>query len=128
MDPFTDVKPSDTKRLKDIQWQLHETFIGWVKERRGEKLSGKDSELFDGSFWTAKKAIDLGLIDGFSSARRFAKAKFGDEIKFVELGPEKKLVSSLFGSSLPGSDIKSSLAQDAINAIENRAIWGRYGL
>ncbi|MCB9982657.1 MAG: S49 family peptidase [Rhodospirillales bacterium] len=123
LDPFTEEKPADVKRLKDIQWQLHETFIGWVKERRGEKLKGKDAELFDGSFWTAKAAIDLGLIDGFSSARRFAKAKFGEDIKFVESGPEKKLVSSLLGSSM-----KSSLAEDAIEAIETKAVWGRYGL
>ena len=31
MDPFKDEKPADVKRLKGIQWELHETFIGWVK-------------------------------------------------------------------------------------------------
>ncbi|MEZ5814781.1 MAG: S49 family peptidase [Alphaproteobacteria bacterium] len=123
MDPFTDEKPTDVKRLKDIQWDLHETFIGWVKDRRGEKIKGKDSDLFDGRFWTAKTALDLGLVDGFSSAKRFAKAKFGDDIKFAEFGPEKKLVSSLLGSH-----IKSSIADDTIEALERKAIWGRYGV
>jgi serine protease SohB len=123
LDPFTDEKPTDVKRLKDIQWDLHETFIGWVKDRRGEKIKGKDSELFDGRFWTAKTALDLGLVDGFSSAKRFAKAKFGDDIKFAEFGPEKKLVSSLFGA-----DMKASMAEDAIETLERKAIWGRYGV
>ena len=123
MDPFKDEKPADVKRLKDIQWDLHETFIGWVKDRRGEKIKGKDSELFDGSFWTAKKALDLGLIDGFSAAKRFATAKFGDDIKFAEFGPEKRLVSSLFGAHL-----KNSIVEDAVETIETKAIWGRYGL
>ncbi|MCB1721083.1 MAG: S49 family peptidase [Alphaproteobacteria bacterium] len=123
LDPFTEEKPADVKRLKAIQGELHETFIRWVKERRGKKLKGKDEELFDGSFWTAKTALDLGLVDGFGEAKKFAKAKFGEKIKFVELGPEKKLVSSLLGSGM-----KSSLAEDAIEAIETKAIWGRYGL
>lgn len=123
MDPFADEKPADVKRLKEIQWELHETFIGWVKDRRGEKIKGKDSELFDGRFWTAKAALDLGLVDGFSSAKRFATAKFGEDIKFREFGPEKKLVPSLLGSS-----IKNSIAEDAIETLERKAIWGRYGL
>ena len=123
MDPFTSEKPADVMRLKDLQWDLHETFIGWVKDRRGDKLEGTDNQLFDGKFWSAKKALDLGLIDGFSSAKRFAKAKFGEDIKFAEFGPEKKLVSSLLGAKL-----KSSIAEDAIEALETRAIWGRYGL
>ena len=123
MDPFKDEKPADVKRLKEIQWELHETFIGWVKDRRGEKIKGKDSELFDGRFWTAKSALDLGLVDGFSSAKRFATAKFGEDIKFREFGPEKKLVPSLLGSS-----VKSSIAEDAIETLERKAVWGRYGL
>ena len=123
MDPFKSEKPADVKRLKDIQWELHETFIGWVSDRRAEKLKGEDAKLFDGSFWTAKKALELGLIDGFSEAKRFATAKFGEDIKFVELGPEKKFVPALLGSKL-----KTSLAEDAINTLEEKAIWARYGL
>lgn len=123
MDPFISEKPADVKRLKELQWDLHETFIGWVKDRRGEKLEGTDNQLFDGKFWSAKKALELGLIDGFSSAKRFAKAKFGDDIKFAEFGPEKKLVTSLIGGRL-----KNSIAEDAIDALETRAMWGRYGL
>ncbi|HOO82574.1 MAG TPA: S49 family peptidase [Alphaproteobacteria bacterium] len=123
LDPFTEEKPADLKRLKAIQGELHETFIRWVKERRGKKLKGKDEELFDGSFWSAKTALELGLVDGFGEAKRFAKTKFGEEIKFVELGPERKLVSSLLGSGM-----KSSLAEDAIEALETKAVWSRYGL
>lgn len=127
MDPFADEKPSDVKRLKDIQWNLHETFIGWVKDRRKDKIKGKDSEVYDGRFWTAKTAIELGLIDGFAEARSFAKKLFGDDIKFSEFGPEKKLVSSLIGADA-GLDLKNSIVEDAIEALESKAIWGRYGL
>ena len=75
LDPFADEKPADVKRLKDIQWDLHETFIGWVKERRGDKLKGKDADLFDGRFWTGKQAMELGLIDGFKRIETFCQGQ-----------------------------------------------------
>lgn len=126
MDPFKAEKPADVKRLKDIQWELHETFIGWVKARRADKIEGKDADIFDGRFWTAKSALELGLIDGFSEAKHFAKAKFGDDIKIVEYGPEKKLVPSLLGAKL-GLD-HASLPESLLQTLEEKAIWGRYGL
>ncbi len=126
MDPFMDEKPADVKRLKELQAELHESFIEWVSSRRAEKLKGKDSELFEGDFWVAKSAFKLGLIDGFGEAKSWIKEKFKDEfdaeIKFSEFGPEKKLLPSLLGA-----DIKASLAQDAIETIEEKAVWGRYG-
>ncbi|MBL4803395.1 MAG: S49 family peptidase [Alphaproteobacteria bacterium] len=127
LDPFMDEKPADVKRLKGIQSDMHEIFINWVKTRRADKLDGKDSELFEGQFWLAPKALKLGLIDGFGEARSFAKDKFGETIKFKEFGPDKKLLPSLLGteSKLPSG---ASLAEDAIDTIEAKSIWGRYGL
>ena len=131
MDPFLDEKPADVKRLSALQKELHQSFIDWVKARRGKRLNGKDSDLFEGSFWTALNAQDLGLIDGMGEAKSWCREKFkddaGDEceddVKFVEFGPEKKLVPSLFGA-----DIKASLAEEALDTLETRALWGRYGL
>lgn len=123
LDPFIEEKPADVKRLKDIHGELHESFIDWVKLRRAEKLKGKDTDLFEGQFWTAKTALGMGVIDGFGEAKSFAREKFGEEIKFAEFGPEKKFVASLLGT-----DMKSSLAEDAIETLETKAVWNRYGL
>lgn len=123
LDPFAEEKPADVKRLSGIQKELHESFIDWVKERRGDKLDGNDKDLFEGQFWTGLKAKELGIIDGIEDAKSFAKEKFGDDIRFVESSAEKKLLPSLLGT-----EAKHSLAQDAIDTIETKAVWGRYGL
>lgn len=126
LDPFMEEKPVDVKRLKAIQSDMHEIFINWVKLRRADKLEGKDSELFEGEFWLAPQALQYGLIDGMGEARSFAKEKFGEDIKFKEFGPDKKLLPSLLGTDAKLSG--ASLAEDAIDTIEAKSIWGRYGL
>lgn len=123
MDPFLELDPEDAKRLSELQKELHAQFIDWVKTRRGEKLTGKDKELFEGRFWTAPTALELGLIDGFGEARSFAKEKFGEDIKIVEHSGDKKLVPSLLGA-----DAKANMPEALYNIVEDRAVWGRYGL
>lgn len=121
MDPFKPEDPKDVKRLTDIQKEIHGHFIDWVQERRGEKLIGKKAELFEGAFWTANAALDLGIIDGIENVYSFAKEKFGENVRFVENTPDKKLVPSLLGA-------RSSIANDVIETLETKQIWQRYGL
>src|SRR5215510_13312745 len=63
LDPFLPEKPEDVERLKAIQKEIHEMFIALVRGRRGAKLSGPDSTLFSGEFWTGNRALELGLVD-----------------------------------------------------------------
>ena len=52
LDPFTQEKTGDIKRLKDIQEQIHENIINLVKKRRGKRLNkSKHKEIFSGLFW-----------------------------------------------------------------------------
>ena len=37
LDPFKEEKKEDIDRLKNIQEQIHENFIDYVKKRRGDK-------------------------------------------------------------------------------------------
>lgn len=123
LDPFLEEKPGDVKRLKGLQSELHEIFKDWVRERRGDRLKGPDADLFEGQFWAADKALELGVIDGIGEARSFAKEKFGEDIRFAEFGPERGLVASLVGT-----DVKADLPREIADLIEDRAVWGRYGL
>ena len=43
--------------LKDLQRDVHDVFIGIVKERRAGKLKGPEEEMFSGAFWSAAKAL-----------------------------------------------------------------------
>ena len=63
LDPFQPEKPEDVERLRSIQKEIHEDFIGLVKTSRGARLSGPEQNLFSGEYWTGRKALAFGLID-----------------------------------------------------------------
>lgn len=123
LDPFVDEKPADIKRLKAIQTDLHDLFKDWVRERRGERLTAADKDVFEGQFWTSAQAEALGIIDGVGEARSFAKETFGEDIRFEEFAPDKGFLPSLFSS-----DAKAGLADDIAETLETRSIWQRFGL
>ena len=137
LDPFKPEKVADVERLKTIQRDVHESFIGLVKERRGARLTAPDDELFSGAFWSGPKAVQLGLIDGIADVRTKMRELHGDKVRLrvVPLGGGGLLsrlrrpsgfgilgaveLPSTFGASLPG---------DVISALEARALWSRFGL
>jgi serine protease SohB len=130
LDPFLPEKPDDVKRIKAIQKDIHENFIALVKARRGGKLNGSDKALFSGEFWTADKAIELGLADRMGDLRSILRERFGEKVYTPLVSAER----SLLGRRLPGVNFADTiarypgLADDLISALEVRAMWGRYGL
>ena len=76
LDPFLDEKEEDIKRLKNIQLDLHKDFIDVVENSRASKLKkDKGIELFSGEFWSGRKALELGLIDGLGNVNDILKKK-----------------------------------------------------
>jgi len=141
LDPFLPEKPEDVKRLKAIQKDIHEQFIALVKARRGGKLNGADKTLFSGEFWTAQHAQELGLIDQIGELRATLRARYGEKVKLQLISPERgffarripglaALVSrqSAGQSAGLGAGLGAGLAAELISALEERAIWSRYGL
>ncbi len=134
LDPFQPEKPEDVERLKAIQRDVHDVFIGIVKERRAGKLKGHDGELFSGAFWSAPKALELGLIDGISDARTRMRELFGEKVRLKAiplwsgglLGRLRRLpsIGALEGDTATGL----AFADDLVSAIEARALWSRFGL
>ncbi|MFZ0352832.1 MAG: S49 family peptidase [Pseudolabrys sp.] len=130
LDPFLPEKSEDVKRIKAIQNDIHDHFIALVKERRGSKLNGSDKTLFSGEFWTAQKAIELGLADRIGDLRSTLRERFGEKVHTPLISGER----SLFGRRLAGVGLldavtrQPGLADDFISALETRALWGRYGL
>nr|WP_319386118.1 S49 family peptidase [uncultured Roseibium sp.] len=129
LDPFQPEVPDDIAYLKGLQLELHETFIDLVKSRRGDVLS-KDPDLFTGKFWTGRTAVELGLVDAIGDLRGVLKDRFGEKV-------EPKLISAprgLFGRraaagiGLKGQRLTEGLGEDLISAVEERALWMRYGL
>jgi len=117
LDPFRPEKPEDVARLRAILEPLHERFKAQVTARRGARLAqGRD--LFDGTVWVGAQAVELGLADGCAHMMPKLKALYGDKVRLAPYGVRKGLLQR-FGMRVVG---------DAITAIEDRAIWARYGL
>jgi serine protease SohB len=130
LDPFQPEKLDDVKRIKAIQKDIHERFIALVKERRGGKLHGPERTLFSGEFWTAPKAVELGLADSIGDLRANLRERYGKKVRTPQIAAER----GLFGRRLAGVGALAGFAQqdgfadDLISALEARALWSRYGL
>ncbi|MCB1480191.1 MAG: S49 family peptidase [Tepidamorphaceae bacterium] len=130
-DPFQPEKAEDVKRLKALQKDIHETFTGVVKSRRGDKLKGEEKDLFSGEFWTGNKALELGLIDRIGDLRSVLRAEYGDKVVTPVIPTQKR---GFFGLGrapsvgYSGDAIARAAANGLIEAVEERDMWARYGL
>ncbi|MGX9356735.1 S49 family peptidase [Roseobacteraceae bacterium S113] len=117
LDPFRPENEEDVARLKGLLEQMHGLFINHVKSARAGKLpEGKD--LFTGEIWVGDAARALGLVDGVGHLVPVMREKFGEKVKFRRYGPKRS----------PLSRFGLSLAQDAMAAVEEQALFARYGL
>ncbi|WP_204949497.1 S49 family peptidase [Methylopila capsulata] len=125
LDPFQPEKAEDVERLKEIQREVHEHFIALVKERRGASLSD-DAELFTGAFWTASSGLALGLVDRIGDLRSVMRERWGDKVELRLMTKRTPLLKRLMGRGAEG--VEASLPDEAMAAIEARALWSRFGL
>jgi serine protease SohB len=131
LDPFLPENPEDVARLKAIQHDIYDAFVGLVKSRRGSKLAGPESALFSGEYWAGEQALRLGLVDGFGEIRTVLRERFGEKVQ-TPLMAER----GWFGRRVPGVGLQNmarllpgdTLAEDLLSTAEARAIWARYGL
>ena len=107
LDPFSPEKKEDVVPGSKACWRIStRTFITYVKARRGAKLDdGQD--LFTGEIWLARRAQELGLIDGIAHLKPRCRKRFGDKVKFRRYGLRKPILVAVRGLSwrktpLPG--------------------------
>ena len=131
LDPFLPEDPDDVARLQSIQQDVHDVFIGLVKERRLGKLNAPDAELFSGAFWSAAKAAELGLIDGITDLRSKMLEIFGEQVRLKVIPADRpgllgrlRRFSASTGFDRPGL----AFADDLVSAVEARTLWSRFGL
>jgi serine protease SohB len=127
LDPFLPEKPEDVARIKAIQADMHDNFIALVKARRGTRLGGSDETLFSGEFWTANRAIELGLADRIGDLRAAMRERYGAKVRLPLIEAERSFLGRRL-SGVAGALSTEGLADDFISAAEARALWSRYGL
>jgi len=135
LDPFRPERPEDVALLRELQRDVHEVFMNAVKERRGDKLNGGREDLFSGSFWSAARAHEIGLIDGIIDLRSKMQELHGNKVRLKAVPLAAGGLLARF-RRLPGFQaitndgfaFSPSLADDLISAVEARALWSRFGL
>jgi signal peptide peptidase SppA len=137
LDPFLPENEDDIRRLKAIQQDIHNMFIGLVRARRGAKLTGPENTMFSGEYWVAKTAQAYGLVDQVGDLRTVLRERYGKDVVTPVIAPERSLfgrraqgVAALLpeGGILDHAMDRPGLVEDIMSAIESRAIWARFGL
>lgn len=131
LDPFAPVRDDDIAKIRAIQDDIHGTFKALVRERRAGRLKAEDSALFDGEFWTGTAALDLGLIDGLGHLRPVLRAKYGDKVRLRVVTPARGWLRrriGLMGGDRLGDAAPAGLIEGLLAAVEERALWQRFGL
>jgi len=125
LDPFKPEDAEEVKKLDSVLETLHENFKAHVKARRGERLKGEEADLFSGEFWTGTEAVTLGLADGIGDLRSVMRARYGDKVKLRRVGDRKGWVRRKLNLG-PVTD-PAAWTGAMLDAVEERALWQRYG-
>jgi signal peptide peptidase SppA len=123
LDPFQPQKQEDVDRLLALQKDIHQAFKALVRSRREGKLKGEESEMFSGAFWAGRQAVELGLIDGIGHLHEVLKQKFGDKLVLKNI-----VASQGWGLKRLGFGTIAELPAAAIETLETRALWAKFGL
>jgi protease-4 len=110
LDPFSPLEEKDKQHIQALMKDIHQQFIGVVKEGRGKRLK-EAPEIFSGLIWTGQRSVDLGLADGFGSleyvAREVIKAEEIRDYTITEGIAEK--FARRFGASISNAFVESLL-------------------
>ena len=123
LDPFKPERPEDVERLLSLQSDVHAAFKALVRERRAGKLKGEEGDLFTGAFWSGRRALDLGLIDGLGHMHVILRRKFGEKLVIRAISAPRG-----WGLQRLGFGTSSDISDSFIASLETRALWSRFGL
>jgi signal peptide peptidase SppA len=116
LDPFLPEREDDVAWLRGMQGELHEIFREWVCSRRAGTLATDEQDLFTGEVWTGRRAVQLGLVDRLGTLRGELARRYPDA-EVITLEGRRSLLARL------------GLSPAALlDALEQRALWWRYGL
>ena len=124
LDPFRPERKEDVARLKAIQTDMYDGFVDLVKERRGDRLA-EDPDIFSGAFWSGRRSLELGLVDRLGDLRSVLRDKFGDKVRLRIVNPPR---GRMFGRLPFGRLRAGAFVDDALDAVEARLMWSRFGL
>jgi signal peptide peptidase SppA len=128
LDPFLPEDPGDVARLSALQADIHDSFKAQVRRRRLGKIDAADESLFSGDVLTGRMALARGLVDGIGDLRSVMRTRFGDRVRLVPVAAERRRRWWLprprpFALRDPAAPLA-----EALDWLEARALWARFGL
>jgi len=72
MDPFSEMRPDQQEYAKQMLAQIHQQFIGVVRQGRGKRLK-ETPDTFSGLVWNGQAGVEMGLADGYGSVESVAR-------------------------------------------------------
>jgi signal peptide peptidase SppA len=129
LDPFRPEREEDVKRLLALQADVHADFIALVKRRRPALID--DPDIFTGAFWSGSRAVELGLADRVGDLREVLRERYGEALRVIPMAVEKSMLRRRLGLSHgtePGAGMVTAVVEGAIDAVEERLLWSRFGL
>ncbi|WP_138516616.1 S49 family peptidase [Rhodoferax bucti] len=108
LDPFSPQTEKQRVFAQAMLDQIHQQFIGVVKEGRGKRLK-ETPDMFSGLFWTGQQAIELGLADKLGNvdyvAREVVKAE--EVVDYTRKENVAERLVKRFGASIGEGAIKA---------------------
>lgn len=100
MDPFSPVDPKQKEYALGMLNDIHQQFIDVVKQGRGKRLKD-DPTLFSGLVWTGRRAVELGLADGYGSVESVARDVIKAEsiVDYTEKSNPVERIAKRFGAA-----------------------------
>jgi len=107
LDPFSPLKPEQRAMAQAMIDQIHQQFIGVVKEGRGARLH-ETPDTFSGLFWNGEDAVRMGLADHFGSLDSVARdvVKAEDVIDYTLQENVAERLAKRFGASIGAGAVR----------------------
>ena len=101
-----------------------ESFKALVRARRAGKLTAAESDVFTGAVWSGRRAVEMGLADDIGDIRQTLRTRYGEKVQMPGIGARRGWLARRLRPETAGGD----WAGAALAALEERALWARYGL
>ncbi|MGH8640920.1 MAG: S49 family peptidase [Burkholderiales bacterium] len=101
LDPFSPVVESQKEHAQQMLSQIHQQFIGVVREGRGKRLK-ESPDMFSGLLWVGQKSVEMGLADALGSVDYVAREVIKAE-DIVDFTPRENVAERLarkFGAGI----------------------------
>ena len=120
LDPFQPERPEDVARLKELQRDVHDVFIGVVKERRARQAAREPTT----SCSTAPsgrppRRWNYGLIDGIADLRSKMQQLHGEKVRLRVMPMERGGLLSRF-RRLPGFNADFDARRNCTSGLVDR--------